>query len=87
MQFSARLVAFSAAIAQVLAIPQLTNSAYNPVEGQPFTITWTGASGAVTLLLKDGASTDLSTVETLACRFPQSSYARMYFCCWAVANI
>lgn len=68
MYFTARFLAISAAISQVLAAPTLTNSDYDVSEGQAFTITWSGASGPVTLLLKDGASTNLQTVSTLACK-------------------
>lgn len=68
MKFTARFFAISATVAQVLATPTLTNSAYAVTEGQPFTITWTDADGAVTLLLKDGSSTDLKTVSTIACK-------------------
>lgn len=70
MQFTTRFFAISATVAQVLAQPQLTNSGYSVTEGQPFTITWTNADGPVTLLLKDGASNDLSTVATIACKPP-----------------
>lgn len=46
----------------------LTNSQYNLVPGQPFTLTWSGASGAVTVTLKTGSNpNDLSTVKTLDC--------------------
>ncbi|KAF8854225.1 hypothetical protein BDZ45DRAFT_747768 [Acephala macrosclerotiorum] len=37
--------------------------------GTPFELTWTDASGAVTLLLKNGTSSDLVTVETIATRW------------------
>lgn len=66
MQFTARLVAFSAAISQALALVALTNSNWDVTEGTPFEITWTDADGAVTLLLKDGPSSNLATVATIA---------------------
>lgn len=83
MQFStATLFAFSAAISQALAKVILTNTNWNTVtEGQPFTITWSEANGPVTLLLKDGPSTDLATLATIACKFCNNLaqyYARMF---------
>lgn len=42
--------------------------------GSPFSLTWTGASGPVTLLLKNGISTDLKTVETIASMFTPISH-------------
>lgn len=69
MQFAARLLALSATISQALAVVQLTNSNWDVTEGTAFDITWTGADGAVTLLLKDGPSKNLGTVETIASKF------------------
>ncbi|KAI8302481.1 hypothetical protein K4K59_000469 [Colletotrichum sp. SAR11_240] len=60
--FSATLVAAFAAVAQAV---QLTNSDFAITAGQPFTITWSGATGAVTINLKNGASTDLKTVAAI----------------------
>lgn len=68
MKFLTGFVAISAAISQALAV-SLTNSNYDITEGSPFTITWTDAEGDVTLLLKDGPSTNLATVSTIACKF------------------
>lgn len=42
--------------------------------GQPFKITWAGASGPVTLLLKSGPSTNLKTVSTIASGQTGNSY-------------
>lgn len=56
---------------------QLTNTAqdYNGVTaGKPFTITWTAASGPVTILLKTGPSTNLRTVSTIASGQTGTSY-------------
>ncbi|KAF3762530.1 hypothetical protein M406DRAFT_323593, partial [Cryphonectria parasitica EP155] len=74
MQFTARLLAISAAFSQVLALPVLTNSAYDVTEGEAFDITWTNATGSVTLVLKTGISTDLSTVSTIATGLTGDSY-------------
>lgn len=68
MRFTARFLAISAALSQVLALPVLTDSSYAVVEGKAFEITWANATGAVTLSLKNGASTDLGTVATIACK-------------------
>ncbi|OHF01356.1 extracellular matrix protein [Colletotrichum orchidophilum] len=61
--FTSVLVAGFAALAQAV---QLTNSNFNIQAGQPFVITWSDASGPVTLTLKNGPSTDLKTVSTIA---------------------
>ncbi|KAL1864440.1 hypothetical protein Daus18300_007672 [Diaporthe australafricana] len=65
MKFTAGFLAVVTAAAPAWAI-QLTNTAYAVQAGQPFTLTWSDAVGAVTVNLKNGASTDLKTVETLA---------------------
>lgn len=50
------------ATAQVI----LTNSDYSGIEaGEPFTITWSDATGPVTLTLKNGPADDLSTVSEI----------------------
>ncbi|PSR97541.1 hypothetical protein BD289DRAFT_91470 [Coniella lustricola] len=81
MQFSARFFAISATLSQVLALPVLTNSAYDVTEGQPFDITWTNSTGSVTLLLKTGASTDLSTYTTIGSGLSGDSFD------WTPSNI
>lgn len=66
MQFSKFIVA-AAAFSVAQALVQFTNPSFNSVTaGQPFNITWSGASGAVTLTLKDGPSTALVTVNQIA---------------------
>ncbi|TLS24773.1 hypothetical protein PpBr36_08641 [Pyricularia pennisetigena] len=57
-------VAFLAAIAE--ARVQFTNSNFAVEADKPFELTWSGATGPVTIYLKDGPSTNLRTVETLA---------------------
>lgn len=67
MQFSSVLVA--AAALAVAKAAQFTNTPAQFVgvaTGTPFDLTWSNATGPVTLLLKNGASTDLKTVETIA---------------------
>ncbi|RYP30149.1 hypothetical protein DL767_006397 [Monosporascus sp. MG133] len=50
------------ATAQVM----LTNSNFNDIEaGEPFTITWSGATGPVTINLMNGPADDLSTVSEI----------------------
>ncbi|KAK1476112.1 hypothetical protein CCUS01_05216 [Colletotrichum cuscutae] len=61
--FTSVLVAGFAAMAQAV---QLTNTNFNVQAGQAFEITWSDASGPVTLTLKNGPSTDLKTVSTIA---------------------
>lgn len=56
-------VAVLAAIAE--ARVQFTNSNFVVEAGKPFELTWSGATGPVTISLKDGPSTNLRTVETL----------------------
>jgi hypothetical protein len=67
----ATLVAALAALAQAV---QLTNSEFNLVPGEPFTIEWAEASGPVTLRLKTGPSDALVTVQeiTSTAIFPTS---------------
>ncbi|PMD63532.1 uncharacterized protein K444DRAFT_660993 [Hyaloscypha bicolor E] len=46
---------------------QITNTNYDGIQtGRPFTVTWTGASGSVTMLLRMGNSTDLSKLNAMA---------------------
>jgi len=46
---------------------QFTNPSYSGIQvGSPFTLTWTGASGPVTLSLLSGPASDLSVVEVIA---------------------
>jgi len=61
--FASVLVASFAALAQAV---KLTNSNYDVAAGQPFTITWSDAQGPVTLTLKNGPSTNLVTVQSIA---------------------
>ncbi|KAF4625865.1 hypothetical protein G7Y89_g12297 [Cudoniella acicularis] len=65
MQF-ARLLAIAASAISVVSAVQFTNSVFNNVTaGEPFTFTWTNATGPVSLVLKNGASTNLQTVSTI----------------------
>jgi hypothetical protein len=71
MQFS-KFIAAAAAFAVAQAV-QFTNPNFNSVTaGQAFNVTWSGAVGAVTLTLKDGPSTALVTVSTIASKQPLS---------------
>lgn len=42
-----------------------TNTEVNPQPGEPFTLTWSGASGPVDIVLRFGDPKNLDTVETL----------------------
>jgi len=65
MKFSLASVVVAAAAALVNAAI-LTNTDYSVSAGVPFTITWSGASGPVTITLKNGPSGDLKTVDVIA---------------------
>jgi hypothetical protein len=69
MQFSNVLLA-AAAFALTNAIPQFTMTASffttGLTAGSTYNITWSGASGPVTLFLKNGDPTNLQTVSTIA---------------------
>jgi hypothetical protein len=57
---------------KLTAAAEFTNTASSLMNIQPgtaFDITWTDASGPVTLLLKGGSSSDLVTVLTIACKY------------------
>jgi hypothetical protein len=66
MQFSSALLA--AVILAVAKAVEFTNTAAEfeaITAGTPFNITWTDASGPVTLILKDGPANNLQTVLTI----------------------
>ena len=65
-----------AALAAAANAVQFTNSAINPEPGKPFELTWSGAQGPVTVLLKHGPSDNLKTVEELAGESPQQPFTR-----------
>ncbi|PKS06350.1 hypothetical protein jhhlp_007098 [Lomentospora prolificans] len=54
-----------AALAAAVNAVKFTNSVIDPEPGKPFELTWSDASGAVTILLKTGPSSNLETVDTL----------------------
>lgn len=66
MKLSAVLVA--ALAASTNAIVAFTNSAFVVVPGKPFTLTWSGASGPVTIKLKNGPALVLKDVLTVDCK-------------------
>lgn len=63
-------VAVLAAIAEAKA--SFTNTAYNVEAGEPFTLTWAGNTGPVTITLKNGPEDDLKTVTVIDCKSPQT---------------
>ncbi|TEY74398.1 hypothetical protein BOTCAL_0073g00370 [Botryotinia calthae] len=73
MQFSTLFL--TAAAATLASAVKLTNSGFAVTAGSPFTITWEDAEGPVTLLLKNGPSTALTTVSTIGSGLTGSSYA------------
>lgn len=55
-----------AALASVAnAIVAFTNNGYDVKAGQPFTLTWQGGVGPVTINLKNGPRSNLQTVQVL----------------------
>lgn len=68
MQFTTLLFA-AAALVGVNAV-NLTNTGYEITVGKSFSIGWAGASGPVTLTLKNGAALDLKAVSTITCKSP-----------------
>jgi len=63
MKTSALLLSALAALSQAASF---TNSEINPVAGEPFELTWSGASGPVSIVLRSGDPKNLKTVTTLA---------------------
>lgn len=69
MLFS-KLIVATAAFAIAQAAVEFTNPTFSTITaGKPFNLTWSGADGPVTLTLKDGPSTALVTVNTIASKF------------------
>ncbi len=64
--FNAALLYFFVLFKRATAV-QITNSNYDGIQtGKPFTVTWTDASGPVTMLLRMGNSTDLSKLTAMS---------------------
>jgi hypothetical protein len=60
------------AIGRVAAALAFTNPSLSGLTaGEPFTLTWSGASGTTTLTLQNG--NPLQTVDTIACKFADVS--------------
>ncbi|KUJ11202.1 uncharacterized protein LY89DRAFT_700450 [Mollisia scopiformis] len=76
MQFSSLFVAAAALAVANAAQFTMTASQFVSVKtGTPFDLTWSNATGAVTLLLKNGAANNLQTVETIASGLTGTSYS------------
>jgi hypothetical protein len=76
------LVCISLLLNITAAIPQFTLplSTYSNIQtGVPFDIAWTGASGPVTLVLMNGAASDLQIVSTIACKDIQNLIAALLY--------
>lgn len=70
MYFSQILV-LGAALAVANANVMITNSDYSGITfDSPFTVTWQGATGMVSLLLKNGVPSNQLLVDTIAGKFP-----------------
>lgn len=72
MRFSTIFVAVMAAVAE--AKPQFTNSAYDVEAGVPFTLSWSGATGPVTIVLQNGPPGNLKDVMVLDGKLLSSSH-------------
>lgn len=68
--FSVAAMAALAAMAEARAA--FTNTDFTVTAGEPFTLTWEGATAAVTITLKNGPKDDLKDVMVLDCRLTQS---------------
>ncbi|CZR54223.1 uncharacterized protein PAC_04106 [Phialocephala subalpina] len=76
MQFSSVLLAGAAlAVAQAAQFTMTASQFVSVKTGTAFDITWSNATGAVTLLLKNGASNDLKTVATIGSGLTGTSYS------------
>lgn len=64
---------------KITAGAQFTFTSTDIQTGTPFDITWTDASGPVTLLLKNGPTTNLVTVATIACKYIQNLIAALLY--------
>lgn len=66
MKVAISSVILAAILGFVNAKVELTNSNFTGIEaGSTFEVTWAGAEGPVTLILKNGDSDDLKTVQTI----------------------
>ena len=75
MQFSTTLILAAVAALASAQNPFTFTSLTSITAGTPFNITWapsTGTTDTVSLVLRQGESTDLDTVETIACELPPS---------------
>lgn len=69
MYFS-QILALGAAFAVANAKVMITNSDYSGITfDHPFTVTWQGATGMVSLLLKNGVPSNQLLVDTIAGKF------------------
>ncbi|KAF4636621.1 hypothetical protein G7Y89_g1462 [Cudoniella acicularis] len=62
-------------VSSALGALTFTNTVFTSVTaGEPFGLTWEGASGPVSIILEDGAANDLVTVATIASGLSGTSY-------------
>ena len=62
-------VTLAAMASAVMAAPQFLNSAFDVEEGKPFTLKYSGCDSGCTIVLQNGDSKNLKTVETLTSMF------------------
>jgi len=66
----------AAAVHTLVNAAQITNSGFSDITaGTPFTITWSGATSSITLLLKNGPPTNLVTVSIIGSDLSGNSYS------------
>ena len=86
MQFSTTLILAAVAALASAQNPFTFTSLTSIPAGTPFNITWapsTGTTDTVSLVLRQGESTDLDTVETIACELSQHSHSHFFpKLCW-----
>jgi hypothetical protein len=71
MKFTATAIAASLLVSGAVAEkPFFTNNEINPVEGEPFELTFTGCDEGCKITLQKGPNKDsLKSIQTLACKF------------------
>jgi len=67
------LAFISALAAAAAAKPAFLNTAYQVVEGENFTLKYSGCDSGCTIVIQDGPSTNLKTVKTVTSMLPSNS--------------
>lgn len=76
---TAFLATFLAAIPAWVSAVMITNTNFDGVEaGKAFEVTWSDATGPVTLTLKDGPAENLNTVGEITCKSHQPTSSEIF---------